>query len=131
MVHGIRPNELPRLAPKLNSYLRHPDPARPDIIDAADWLRSDLGVPKSLWGDACLGMGRELAAVAVAIVSTKEPEHFTSTPGGYFHGMVAKAKAGQLNLDRTVWALRRGLDPERQERGRGGAARRRDADLAW
>ena len=52
-------------------------------------------------------MGRDLAAVALAIVSTKEPEHFRSTPGGYFHGMVAKAKAGELHLDRTVWAWRR------------------------
>ena len=28
-------------------------------------------------------------------------------PGGYFHGMVTKAKAGELNLDRTLWAMRR------------------------
>jgi replication initiation protein RepC len=130
MVHSIRPDELPRLAPKLKPYLRRPDPAWPDIIEAADWLRGDLGVSKSLWGDACLAMGRELAAVAVAIVSTKEPEHFTGTPGGYFHGMVAKAKAGQLHLDRTVWALRRTLDPERHERERTGPARRRDAGWA-
>jgi hypothetical protein len=38
-----------------------------DLVDAADWLRHDLGVSKSLWGDACLAMGRELAAVALAI----------------------------------------------------------------
>ena len=72
MVHGIRPDELPRLTPKLKAYLQRPNPAWPDIIDAADWLRHDLGVSKSLWGDACLAMGRELAAVALAIVSTKE-----------------------------------------------------------
>ena len=41
-------------------------------------------------------MGRELAAVALAIVSTKEAEHFRTSRGGYFHGMVAKAKAGEL-----------------------------------
>ena len=107
MVHGIAPDELVRLAPKLKPYLRRPSPTWPDIVDAADWLRHDLGVSKSLWGEACLTMGRELAAVALAIVSTKEPEHFRTTPGGYFHGMVAKAKAGELHLDRTVWAWRR------------------------
>jgi len=63
------------------------------------------GCRKSLWGDACLAMGRELAAVALAIVSTKEAEHFQTSPGGYFHGMVAKARAGELHLERTVWAL--------------------------
>jgi replication initiation protein RepC len=113
MVHGIAPDELPHLAPKLKPYLRRPDPTWPDLVDAADWLRHDLGVSKSLWGDACLAMGRELAAVALAIVSTKEPEHFRTTPGGYFHGMVAKHIAGELHLERTIWALRRAIDPER------------------
>ena len=51
-------------------------------------------------------MGREEAAIAVAIVSVKPVEHFRSTPGGYFHGMVAKAKSGDLNLARTIWGLR-------------------------
>jgi replication initiation protein RepC len=30
------------------AHLRRPDPAWPDIVDAADWLRHDLGVSKSL-----------------------------------------------------------------------------------
>jgi replication initiation protein RepC len=130
MVHGIRPDELPRLAPKLQAYLRRPDPTWPELVDAADWLRNDLGVSKSLWGEACLAMGRELAAVAVAIVSTKDPEHFTSSPGGYFHGMVAKHVAGELNLDRTLWALRRAIDPERYA-DRPRKAERRDAHATW
>jgi replication initiation protein RepC len=54
MVHSIRPDELPWLAPKLKPYLRQPDPAWPDIVEAADWLRGDLGVSKSLWAEACL-----------------------------------------------------------------------------
>ena len=111
MVHGIRPDELIRLAPRLKPYLRRPNATWPEIIDAADWLRHDLDVSKPLWGDACLTMGRDLAAVALAIVSTKDPEHFRTTPGGYFHGMVQKAKAGELHLERTVWALRRAAQP--------------------
>jgi replication initiation protein RepC len=113
MVHGIAPDELVKLAPKLKPWLRYPNPSWPDIVDAADWLRHELGVSKSLWGNACLAMGRELAAVALAIVSTKEAKHFRTSPGGYFHGMVAKASAGELHLERTVWALRRAADPER------------------
>jgi replication initiation protein RepC len=131
MVHGIAPDELVRLTPKLKPYLRRPNPAWPDIIDAAEWLRHDLGVSKSLWGDACLAIGRELAAVALAIVSTKESEHFRTSPGGYFHGMVAKAKAGELHLQRTVWALRRASEPEHQRAGRGGERSARDGGRAW
>jgi hypothetical protein len=101
-------------------------------IDAADWLRHDLGVSKSLWGEACLAMGREPAAVALAIVSTKEAAHFRTSPGGYFHGMVAKAKAGELYLERTVWAMRRAAEPERYQRaGRGGDRDRRDGGRMW
>jgi replication initiation protein RepC len=75
-------------------------------------------------------MGRELAAVALAIVSSKEAEHFRTSPGGYFHGMVAKAKAGELHLERTVWALRRASEPERYA-GRAGGSDRRDGPRAW
>jgi replication initiation protein RepC len=132
MVHGIRPDELVKLTPKLKPYLRRLNPVWPDIIDAADWLRHDLGVSKSLWGDACLTMGRELAAVALAIVSTKDEEHFRTSPGGYFHGMVDKAKAGELHLERTVWALRRASEPEQHLRsGKGRGSHRRDSDRAW
>jgi replication initiation protein RepC len=127
-VHGVRPDELVRLAPRLRSYLHRPNPTWPEIIDAADWLRHDLDVSKSLWGDACLTLGRDLAAVALAIVSTKSPEHFRTTPGGYFHGMVQKAKAGELHLERTMWALRRAAQPMQMPRSGQGSGGGRDRD---
>jgi replication initiation protein RepC len=107
-VMRLSTDELVRMAPRLKPYLRSSAPAWPDIVDAADWLRHDLGVSKSLWGEACVAMGREEAAIALAIVSAKPAAHFTSSPGGYFHGMVAKARAGELHLGRTVWGLRSG-----------------------
>jgi replication initiation protein RepC len=109
-------DELVRLAPRLRPYLRSSAPTWREIVDSADWLRHDLGVSKSLWGEACLAMGREEAAIALAIVSAKPPEHFRTTPGGYFFGIVAKAKAGELHLNRTIWALRAGADPERRRK---------------
>ena len=99
-------DELVQLAPRLRGYLATPAPAWPDVVEAADWLRGELGVSKPLWGEACIAMGREEAAIAVAIVSAKPAGHFRTSPGGYFHGMVAKAKAGELNLARTIWGLR-------------------------
>ena len=102
----INTDELVQLAPRLRPYLRTSAPAWPDIVEAADWLRHDLGVSKPLWGEACMAMGREKAAIALAIVSSKPPEHFTSSPGCYFFGMVQRAKTGELNLARTIWGLR-------------------------
>jgi replication initiation protein RepC len=120
-VMRVGTDELVQLAPRLRPYLRTSTPAWPEIVDAADWLRHDLGVSKSLWGDACLAMGREEAAIAIAIVSAKPVEYFTSSPGGYFHGMVAKAKAGELNLARTVWGLRTASTPGGSRSGAGRA----------
>ena len=111
-------------------YLRQPNPTWPEIVDAAAFLRSDLDVSKSLWGEACLAMGREQAAIAIAIVSTKDPEHFRTTAGGYFHGMVAKAKAGELNLDRTLWAMRRAVEPQPRRQAREGDLRR-SSERRW
>ncbi len=102
----ITPDELVRMAPRLKPYLTGPSPKWSDIVEAADWLRHDLEISKPLWGEACLAMGREHAAMALAIVSTKPAGYFRNSPGGYFHGMVAKARAGELNLSRTIWGLR-------------------------
>jgi replication initiation protein RepC len=118
MEEGIAPNELLRFAPELQTHLRGRHPTWSNIIDAADALRDDLGISKSLWDEACVTMNRYRAAVAIAIVSTKEPGHLRS-PGGYFRGMVAKDRAQELHLDRTIWAWRRASQPQHQ-RGRGG-----------
>jgi replication initiation protein RepC len=99
-------DELVRLAPRLKPYLGAPSPTWPDIVDAADWLRHDLGVSKPLWGEACMTMGREQAAIALALVSAKPAEHFRSSPGGYFHAMVERARTGALHLERTIWGMR-------------------------
>ena len=88
-----------------------PTPTWRDVVDAADWVRSDLGISKPARGEACLLLGREGAAVAVAIVSTKEKGYFRTSPGGYFRGMLDEAKAHDLNLDRTIWKLRHGTKP--------------------
>jgi replication initiation protein RepC len=126
MEDGIAPDELVQFAPKLKPYLRGPRPTWSDIVDAADYLRGDLDVSKSLWAEACGTMNRYRAAVALAIVSTKEPGHLRS-PGGYFRGMVAKDKAQELHLDRTIWAWRRASQPQHQ-RGREGS---RDQSAGW
>ena len=68
---------------------RHQIPAGVDHLPA---LRGELGVSKSLWGDACQAMGREQAAIAIAIVSAKPAEHFRTSPEyGAFCRRVAEA----------------------------------------
>jgi len=102
----LHPDELAVVAPRLRAYLRVGDPRWSDIVDAADMLRRDLDISRPLWIEACSVLGRQTAAIALAIVSTKDPEHFTRTAGHYFHGMIERAKKGELHLDRTLWGLR-------------------------
>ena len=105
---NLKPGQLVELAPRLERYLhRSPNqPAWPEIVDAAEWLSGELGVSRTLWAHACGVMGRGLAAVALAFVTTRPEGHFTSGPAGYFAGMVKKAEKGELHLDRTLWKLR-------------------------
>jgi replication initiation protein RepC len=103
---GIKPAELVDLAPRLAQYIPHGTLTWSHVLNAADWLRGELGVSRSLWAEACNTMGRDQAAVAMAIVSTKSEGHFSRSAGGYFAGMVRKHERGELHLERSLWALR-------------------------
>jgi replication initiation protein RepC len=103
----IKPEQLLDLAPRLAAYVQSTSPNWADIVTAAgQWLRHDLDVSLPLWGEACRTMGREQAALALAIVSTKPEGHFTRGAGGYFAGMVRKSASGELHLEPTVWMLK-------------------------
>ena len=71
-------------------------------------MSGEMGINRTLWSRACDVMGREYAAVAMAIVSTRPAEHFTSGPGGYFAGMLRKFEKNPLDLclSRTLWKLK-------------------------
>ena len=103
---GVKPAELVDLAPRLAQYIPHGTITWPLVLDAADWLRGELGVSRTLWAQACQTMGRDRAVLALAIVLTKAEGHFSGSAGGYFAGMVRKDQCGELHLDRSLWALR-------------------------
>lgn len=100
-------DELVRLAPKLRAYLRTPTPTWPDIVDTAHWLRHDLGVSKPLWGEACMAMGARRQP-SRSRSCRRNQQGISPSHGGYFYGMVAKAKASELNLTHTIWGFRTG-----------------------
>jgi replication initiation protein RepC len=118
----ITPAQLVELAPALAPYMpeRLADHTWVAAIEAALWLSGELGINRTLWAQACHAMGREYAAVAMAIVSTKPAGHFTSGAGGYFAGMLRKFEKGELCLARTLWKLR-------DQAGEGGNDRQRTA----
>ncbi|MCI0429687.1 MAG: replication protein C [Rhodospirillales bacterium] len=123
----IAPSELLRLAPRLADAVPVEQPTWADVVDGADRLRHVMGISKPLWGRACTTIGRYRAAIAVAIVSTKPEASFRSSPGAYFHGMIARAEQGELYLERSIFGLReRTYGPRRVHR----PTTRKDHDLS-
>lgn len=74
-----------------------------DVITAGSRMRKLTGISDDAWRDAVETMGVAAASTAVAIVMAKRGE--IKKPGGYFRGMVSKAREGQLNLGPTVYGL--------------------------
>lgn len=105
---SLKPGTLIELAPRLERYLdpREFTPGWREIIGAAEWLAGELGVSPTLWRHACQVMGPVRAAIALAFVTTRPAAHFTSSPAGYFAGMVRKDERGELHLEGTLWKLR-------------------------
>jgi replication initiation protein RepC len=119
----ITPATMVELAPRLAPYMpaRTNDKDWPAIVEAALFLSGEMGINRTLWSRACDVMGREYAAVALAIVSTRPVGHFTSGTGGYFAGMLRKFEKdpATLCLGRTLWKLKDqawGNDKRRKER---------------
>ena len=124
----ITPATLVELAPRLAPYVpaRTSDKDWPAIVEAALFLSAEMGINRTLWARACEVMGREYAAVAMAIVSTLPAAHFTSGPGGYFAGMLRKFEKNpqDLCLSRTLWRLKE------EARGAQGHKERRELEKA-
>lgn len=82
-----------------------PRPDWRDIIDRGTLIRPMLGISEHAWSIACRDLGRETAAVAIAVLCGRRQE--IQKPGGWFRGVIAKAQTGELHLGKSVHALRK------------------------
>ena len=71
---------------------------------------SDLGVSKSLWGEACAAMGRERRR-SPSPSSRPRSRRISGPRRRVFPRHGDQSQSREFNLDRTVWAWRRGLQP--------------------
>ena len=111
---NVSPAELIELCPRLGLYATG-RPSWPSVIDAADWTRHEYGISQWLWRRACKVLGRERAAIAIGIVTTKPADHFTASAGAYFHAMIDRATTGDLHLEKSIFGLRE--NPESRRMG--------------
>lgn len=71
----------------------------------ASHLRSSLGISEHAWKEATEILGYEHSSVAFAIILEKYSSGAIGSPGGYLRGMTEKARAGELNLIRSLHGL--------------------------
>jgi hypothetical protein len=100
---------LADLSPRLGQWVAPAGPrvTWPDIAAGAGPLCTEIGVPHRLWVEACTQMGLPKAAIALAIVASKPEPVIRKSYAAYFTGMVRRHEAGALNLERSLWKLRR------------------------
>ena len=84
-----------------------------DLVGAGRYLRASLGAHESAWHEAVAEIGPVGAATAVIYVLQLYDDDVSSggsrirNPGGYFRALVRMVKAGKLNLEVELLAMRR------------------------
>ena len=106
-VFKARPADLLAIFPGAAMYVTTPRPGWPDLHAAAARLRHDLGIRTDTWVDAVERLGRDGAAIAMFITAERQARgDIRVTTGAYFAGMLAKARANQLDLGKSLWGFR-------------------------
>jgi replication initiation protein RepC len=86
-----------------------------DVVSAGRYLRASLGAHESAWAEAVEEVGPVRAAIAVIYVlqlyeddvARNAGESRIKNPGGYFRAMVRMVKAGKIDLNVELLAMRR------------------------
>ena len=74
-----------------------------DVFRVAGQLRPMIGVSEHAWLEAQEGLGKQAAAAAMVLVFDKHARGEVASPGGYLRGMIEKAGAGELHLERSFY----------------------------
>ncbi len=74
-----------------------------DLHRVAGQLRPMIGISEHAWNVAQEQMGKQVATAALVLVFEKHAAGEVASPGGYLRGMVQKAGAGELHLERSFF----------------------------
>ncbi|MGH7084117.1 MAG: replication initiation protein RepC, partial [Acetobacteraceae bacterium] len=72
-----KPRQVVAVCPTLAAYVTTTQPAWPDLVEAAYALTQQYELNKRVWETLCVVLGREWAALTVALVAEKPPSTFT------------------------------------------------------
>jgi len=80
-----------------------------DLHRVAGQLRPMIGISEHAWNTAQEMMGKQVATAALVLVFEKYSAGEVASPGGYLRGMVEKAGAGELHLERSFFGRLSGV----------------------
>jgi replication initiation protein RepC len=74
-----------------------------DLHRVAGQLRPMIGVSEHAWSLAQDRLGPQIATAALVLTFDKHAKGEVASPGGYLRGMIEKAGAGELHLERSFY----------------------------
>lgn len=74
-----------------------------DLYRVAGQLRPMIGISEHAWHVAQDRLGKQVATAALVLVFEKHCAGEVASPGGYLRGIVEKAGAGELHLERSFY----------------------------
>lgn len=74
-----------------------------DLYRVAGQVRPMLGITEQAWTLTLERLGPQVTAAVMALVFEKFSDGKIISPGGYLRGMVRKAEAGELHLERSFY----------------------------
>jgi replication initiation protein RepC len=74
-----------------------------ELHRAAGQIRGMAGISEDAWNLSQKALGPVVASAAIALIFDKHTTGEVKSPGGYLRGMVEKARAGELHLDRSFY----------------------------
>jgi replication initiation protein RepC len=78
-----------------------------NIVEAVEFIAKPyLHIPDSTWQAAARIMGRQRAAIAVALIYEKHCAGLINSPGAYLNGLISRAQMGKLALSSSLFHWR-------------------------
>lgn len=97
---------LNRVCPTLADYARDGLTGWPDVLRAAELVRTMLGISPDAWRKARVVMGDVTAAITVAAILERAAT--IRSPGGYLRSLTQRAETGKFSLLPMLAALENG-----------------------
>lgn len=124
----VTPGFILEIAPVFRDWVSTARPGWEELGQAANDIRSALGISPHLWARAWATFGDDGAITVLATLCARHAAGKVQCPGAYLNGMLKRHLAGKLHLDATLYGLVAKTDDARRRTSGAGAGRERRHD---